>query len=454
MNPCAVFLFNLVQDVNILRPLVVMASRDFGFSVLLLVSDKFAGRDPYHIWSSELEELAAATKARTVLFNNAWEAVRDLTGHGILFAASESHLPNHVGTHDVMRAVPSSYQRVTLQHGFECVGFHHSADHARAHGETASFGADLVCSWGETSLSSFAPSQRAKLVVTGPTFVLQAPSGPFPAPINNTGIVCENLHSVRFQGTGGRVAEFVDTFADFCSLMGQERKSVALRPHPGGQYVLKNKVALPANAILENSPLYRVDLRRFAYGISAASSMLVDMVLAGIPTAVWRDGQGAIDSDHYAGLACVSTPQEWATFAAAAQSDPQSFLDRQSKFIEATGIVTDPAQVYANFAALFDAVSRRTARPVASSVPRHRLQFIANAHVPTLQLSFEKPLAGAVAAGAVVCDLLTEQELVAEAGLLEDDRRLAAWIDERLTTTAPTTTDFLSLQRPGVETDA
>jgi glycosyltransferase involved in cell wall biosynthesis len=446
MIPTAVFLFNLVQDVNILRPLVVMASRDFGFSTLFFISDKFAGRDPYHIWSSEVEELAAATGARTILFHNAWEAARELSGHGILFAASESHLPNHAGTHDIMRIVPSSYQRVTLQHGFECVGFHHSADHVRAHGETASFGADLICSWGATSLASLASSQQAKLVVTGPTFMLQTPAEPLVAN-NDTGIVCENLHSVRFKGSGDRVAEFVETFADFCSLMANEEKSVTLRPHPGGQYVLKNKVALPANAIIENSPMYRVDLRQFAYGISAPSSVLADMVLAGIPTAVWRDRQGVIDSDHYSGLASVSTAAEWVAFAAAARSDPQPFLERQAKFIEESGIVSDREQVYANFAALFDAVARREARPVASLVQRHRLQFIANAHVPTLQLSFDKPLAGPVAAGAVFTDLLTEQELVAT-GLLEDDRRLVAWIDERLNATAPTTLIFCRYSGP------
>jgi len=250
--PTAAFLINLVQDVNILRPLVIMASRDFRMDCLLLVSTKFTGRDLFGIWRSELDELRAETGARIEYFADDWEAHRLLNGHGVIFAGSETHLPNHVTTHSVFLHAPPSYLRVTLQHGFECVGFRHSADHVRAHGPTASFGADLVCAWyGADYLLSMSPSQRSKLVVTGPTSVLQMPSGNVERSGTEPGLVCENLHSVRLSGAGDFKSEFVAAFDEFCGLLAADGRKVVLRPHPGGQYVLKNKMPLPANATMK-----------------------------------------------------------------------------------------------------------------------------------------------------------------------------------------------------------
>src|SRR5690348_13737560 len=97
--PTAVFLINLVQDVNVLRPLVYMAARDFGMDSLLLVSAKLAGRDLFGIWRSELELICRDTGARLEVFGDDWEAQRHLTSHGVIFAGSESHLHNHVTTH-------------------------------------------------------------------------------------------------------------------------------------------------------------------------------------------------------------------------------------------------------------------------------------------------------------------------------------------------------------------
>ena len=64
----AVFLINLVQDVNVLRPLIFMAARDFAMPTLLLVSSKFTARDLFGIWQSELEDLCEQTGAQLELF--------------------------------------------------------------------------------------------------------------------------------------------------------------------------------------------------------------------------------------------------------------------------------------------------------------------------------------------------------------------------------------------------
>jgi hypothetical protein len=448
----AVFLLNLVQDVNILRPLVFMAARDFGMPSLLLVSNKLTGRDLFGIWQTELEQLCAETGAKLEFFADDWEAHRHLVGEGVIFAASESHLYNHVTTHAVFLHSPPGYLRVTLQHGFECVGFRHSADHVRAHGPTASFGADLVCTWyGPDQLRSMAPSQLGKLLVTGPTAALQMPQAPVDRSGTEPGIVCENLHSVRLSGAGDFKTEFVDAFSEFCRRVEGDGLQVALRPHPGGQYVLKNKVALPSNAIINNAPMYRLDMRRFADGISAPSSVLIDMLLAGIPTAVWRDHQGGMDADNYAGLTTVSTPGEWVQFARAAIADPAPFLAVQQRFLERQQMILDPAEVYARHAEIFRSVLRADVRPVGATAERERILFIANGRMPTLQLSFEKPLAPLVARGEIATRLLTEQELRAEPDLIGNPEREAEWMARYLDRYSPSVIIFCRYSGPAYE---
>ncbi len=448
----AAFLINLVQDVNVLRPLVSMATRDFGFRALILISSKFTGRDLFGIWRDELEQLASETGADLEFFNTDWEAHQHLTGEGLIFSASESHLHNHVTTHSVFLHAPSSFLRVTLQHGFECVGFRQSADHNRAHGATASFAADIVCAWNSAErLASMAHSQRSKLHVTGPTATLQMPTGSLIRRLGAPGLVCENLHSVRLNGAGDFRTEFFEAFAEFCQAMDKSGSEVVLRPHPGGQYVLKNEVALPLNARINNAPIYRVDLRKYAYGISAPSSVLIDMLLVGIPTAVWRDHGGGMDADNYAGLTTVSTPEEWVEFARSAAVDPERYLELQRQFLEREQLLVSPAEVYARFAELFRAARRMTVRPEGFVPQRERILFISNANVPTLQLSFEKPLAPMVSTGEIAFELLTEQGLRAEQNLLGDPDREREWMHRYLDSFDPSIIVFCRYSGPAHE---
>ena len=356
--PSAAFLIHLVQDVNILRPLIFMAARDFGFDTLLLVSTKFSARDTFGIWGAELEEIAGQTGARLQYFGNDWEAHRHLNRRGLLFSSSESHLHNHETTHNIFRHAPPAYLKVTLQHGFECIGFRHSRDHDRAHGPTASFGADIVCAWSDSQLTSLAPSQRGKLLVTGPTAVLQLPLGPVERERGARGLVCENLHSVRFKAAARIETSFVAAFEKFAQHMAARKTRIALRPHAGGQFFIKNRVPLPANVTMENAPLYRIDLRKFVYGISAPSSVLIDMVLADIPTAVWIDENGEIDASSYGGLPAVSTARDWIDFAQTAVENREALIARQRQFLERQRMPLDPAEVFSRFAQLFTVAER------------------------------------------------------------------------------------------------
>lgn len=353
----AVFIINLVQDVNILRPLAIMAARDMGWSVKFLVSSRFAGRDVTGIWRAELGLLSEQVNGALFYFESELHALPHLAGTGLLFSSSESHLPGHATAHDVMRVAPRSFLRVSLQHGFECVGFRHSAAHDDAHGPDASFAADIVCAWfAPEHLTGMAASQRPKVMVTGPTTVLQQFTGAFPRNRDAPGMVCENLHSVRLKTHAGVQNEFVDVFTDFCAEQASSAPAgqVVLRPHPGGQYTLRNKLPLPPNASIINNAMFRTDMRQFAYGISAPSSVILDMVLAGIPTAVWIDGGGHVDNGNYCDLPTVATAADWTEFAYRARMEPDMFAEGQRRFLQRLGLIVDPADVYARYAALFD----------------------------------------------------------------------------------------------------
>ncbi len=353
-RPEIVFLFNLLQDVNIQRGLVQLAAQETGAGLRFLVSEAFLKRDRLQIWQKELTALAAETGAELHVFGTMAEVHAILQGRGgMIFAASESNLDAHWQTRDTFRVAPPSFLKVTLQHGLECVGFLQSREHVIGHGRNISFNADVVCAWqNRDRLSALTVAGRGKVYVTGPPTLL-GQARPHPDhPPQSGGIVCENMHSVRLSASGNHRASFMDIFFEFCSDLDQRDRQVTLRPHPGGQYVLKNNVALPENVQLNNLPIYQVNLPGYAYGISAPSTIVLDMVLAGIPVGVWRDSGGVMDAGNYDGLTEISGLEDWRAFERDAMLRPQMLLDRQKGFLDGLGMVQDPAEISRRFARL------------------------------------------------------------------------------------------------------
>lgn len=350
-----VFLVQLQQDVNILRGLAYLAARETRAEIVFLCSARFEKRDSRSVWRAELARLAADLQAAIHVFGEPAEGLAVLQGRrGMLIASSESDLSAHSETHGLFRIAPRGWLRVTLQHGLECVGFLQSREHVIAHGRNIGFGADVICAWS-TDLrmqSAMTAPSRSKAIVTGPPTLLQRtiPEADHPAVIG--GIVCENLHSVRLRASGDHGLSFMRELRAFCRAEADQGRGVTLRPHPGGQYVLNNNVALPDNVILNNLPIYRVALGRYAYGISAPSTVVFDMVLAGLPTAVWRDESGVMDAGLYAGLTSIDRHESWTEFAREARLRPETILERQATYLDRLGVLTDRAKIYARFARL------------------------------------------------------------------------------------------------------
>ena len=445
----AVFIVNLLQDVNVLRPLIFMAGKELALETLVLVTPQFCTRDTSGTWQAELAGIAHEADAVLYFHADEFDANGMLVDrHGVIVAGSESHLSAHKPVHDIFRMAPRRFLRITLQHGFECVGFRQSRDQDLAHGNTVTFGADVVCGWSEPDkLTALAASERQKLCVTGPAFLLQPPAHVDDLPDTPMGMVCENMHSPRLNIAGNFKADFLGIFDAFCKELGGEGRRVTLRPHPGGQYTLKNNVVLSDNVVVNNKPIYKIDLSRYIYGISAPSSILVDMVLAGIPTAVWQDPGSVMDLGNYAGLARISTLDEWLAFSRDAVANPARYIEKQKKFLAAQAMLTDKAEVRRRFASLlqvspvvdFPAWQPPTI-PVAR--PKWRVLYVSNAFIPTLQLSFIKPLAQLATSGELVFDLITEEHLKQVVWRSQGFASAEAWLEHRIRLFDPTVVVF------------
>ena len=442
-RPEVALVFNLLQDVNILRALAYLVRQETDARVHLLITRGFLKRDSRKIWQKELSSIARETDADIHVIATDADTQAALQGRGgVLITASESDLSAHRETAQVLCSAPAAFVRITLQHGLECVGFRQSREHIISHGRDVGFNADITCTWFEPAqLTATRVSERGKIVVTGPSTLLQRPRIHPKHPPRGGGIICENMHSVRLSATGDHKALFMDIFFAFCARQKAQNTQVTLRPHPGGQYVLKNNIALADNIMLNNLPIYDVNMSGYQYGISAPSTVVLDMVLAGIPVGVWSDPGGVMDLSNYKGLMEISTLEDWITFERDSRLNPAQILTRQHQFLNGLQMPTDPAEIYRRYTRLLRNLLTRV-RPVGAAVPHtvpvpampapKRVLFIANRLITTLQLSFLKPLKGDFDRGDIIHDILTEVDLKKKFGEEFQSAAGGEWMQARI----------------------
>ena len=322
-KPIAGFIVNLLQDVNILRPLIYIAADNIGLRPIIFVTKSFLKRDKSKLWTRELKAISGHTNA-TIYFISSlvdvWQLLRSYST-GFIVSASESDLNAHRETHEIFRLTPSSISTVTLQHGFECVGFLMNRTHQKQHGNSVGFASDYICGWTPRSLQrNLRPLQHSRYLNLGPTAWLKRTdkrrldSIINPNPSIEMGIVCENLHSVRF-GRSANVNSFMQQFLELAEYLQAKGKKIALRPHPGGQYSIKNNLSLPKNVVLVNQPSYKVNWKTFSFGISAPSSVLFDLMVNEVPALVWQDQDELIDINQLSFLPIARNTNDMILFA-------------------------------------------------------------------------------------------------------------------------------------------
>ncbi len=353
-RPFVAFHFALVQDFAVLRPLVQLAASLGHADLHLIVSHRFAPRDADNRWGGEMERLGAEIGVAPFVYTGPFEVLQHVgPGPGMLIAGSESALSAHAESHELFRSLSGRLRTVTLQHGLECVGFLHNERHDQTAGRAIAFAADIAVAWFDIArMCSVTASQRAKIYVAGPTIMI--PEAPAPADTDAgalPGLVCENLHSVRF--STGRLREgFLDAFATLADRLAMVGQDLVLRPHPAGRFTERNRVRIPANVTMRTEPLYDFDLPRHAFAISAPSTILFDFIIAHVPVAVWADPDGAVDISNFAGLPLVATADDWWRFNIAARWERGTLLAGQRRFVEGLGIPDDVRGRYAALLAL------------------------------------------------------------------------------------------------------
>jgi hypothetical protein len=348
MTKAPVIIFHLVlpQDVAVLRPLILLAKSLPGKEVELLVSKYLVGLPA----GTEIDKIAGELSLPIAFCDSGQDAGHQLKDKsGILIVGHESSVEPHRWTHGLFQALGDSFLKVTLQHGFECVGFLHNSAHQAAYGSEVRFAADVVVGWFAAEwLTSLHPAERAKLYVAGPPIMIE----PRP-PKNRTGdtrpskgMVCENLHSVRFAAPA--VYEtFLEQFTAFADRASAADVRLDFRPHPAGRFTERMGFQVPSGVVCNNRPLYEQDLGVFDFAISPPSSILFDFVVAKVPVAVWADPAGHMDFANFADLETVSTADQWWSFATRACENRDAVLANQEQFLEKLRIPADVAGRYA-----------------------------------------------------------------------------------------------------------
>ena len=165
------FVVNLLQDVNVLRPLIYLASDDLNMKPNIFITQAFINRDRNEIWIQQLNKISSDTGSIIHIISSSYEAwyiLNDCSG-GFLVSASESDLNAHKEVHNIFKFAPEKVKTITLQHGFECVGFLMNKNHQKAHGDTVSFAADYVCGWVPANLQrNLRPHQKIRYLDMGP----------------------------------------------------------------------------------------------------------------------------------------------------------------------------------------------------------------------------------------------------------------------------------------------
>jgi len=345
--PLLAFHVDLLQDVGVLRPLVRLAAEALPRrDRLLLVSSHFAGRDKDGTWAGELATLSAETGTPIATYGSELEACRLLAGrHGMVIAGSESSLPNHAVTHALFRALPPEFRTVALQHGFECIGFMHNSAHEAVAGSGVRFAADVIAGWfNPARLTDIPPADRGKLIVTGPPMLIEhrPAEANREAAAERVGIICENLHSVRFDANSRE--SFSEVLEQFAQRARQVNERFHLRPHPAGRFTTKSKASSPGDHVLATQPLHRSEIHRAAYGISGPSTVLFDFVLADVPVGLWADA--GVDSRNFKGLNELRTADDWWRFAQRSRLDREALLMPQRRFVERLDMPGDVAARY------------------------------------------------------------------------------------------------------------
>jgi hypothetical protein len=311
--PALLCLVDLVQDLDVLLP-VMLAARDSGrFSITVCMTSWLGRSAP---WAPE--RLAEAGFEPIVVERHHLQTCENLPleRFDALLTASESTTAAHRFGHALVKhANRQGLATITLQHGLENLGLT-----SRVDGDHE-FASKTVLTWGPpAALPRWVPySRRRRCVGVGRPGMRGGEIHDLPPWTQGRPIVAvfENLHWERYSPDYAR--RFVD------DLMGAARALpealFLIKPHPAGQWLTRNPGALAARpANLSVVDLGAAEWRRTTAAdlifhacavVTTPSTVALDAAEIGRPTAVAAYG---LSLDAYAPLPMLGSEGDWMAF--------------------------------------------------------------------------------------------------------------------------------------------
>ncbi|MFL6678605.1 MAG: hypothetical protein ACJ8IK_09700 [Burkholderiaceae bacterium] len=319
----AVVLLDMIQDFEILRPLLVRAAGPGSpFDLIVAVSERLAAS---HLWTAiksflDVHEIRFFTPIGPVDIANALGSERSL-----LLGAAESSAAAHAFGYTAFRTASPRTTRVSIQHGLECIGLRHHRAHDIDFSNGVRFASDLILTWiPNSALTNVHPAEAHKCVPVG---VVKASSERAATLLEEQWrsdgeatrhasrhrmLIAENLHSVRFR-TPARYQRFLAFIEAVAADPGID---LTIRSHPASRTLEKRSGM--NNMTFLGGVLRADDLASFDSFVSPPSTIVLDAVSVGVRTGVWTDAAVHGDAANYAGLQIVTDPGDLAPLTSGA----------------------------------------------------------------------------------------------------------------------------------------
>lgn len=335
-KPCLLFLFDLLQDVEVLKPILNHFVNREDWRVRVLASNWLMSQpdSPAEYFNNcnllptvlEREELLAGTPT-------------SIDGADLVFLASETNLgPHRVAHHVANEAARKNIPAVTFQHGLENEGLTYFGEN-----KSVKFASKKIVVWNElpSTMANVSHDTRKKCLPIG--IFRSTESKTVPAalrenlPHDRVIGVFENLHWERYSDyfRGEFLHNLITTASnnkDCCFLV---------KPHPAGQWFsLSDSVPydLPSNIFtIDNTDedwrhISGTQLVRFVDAvITTPSTIAIDAAIANVPVAVVAQSLGALDM--YSGLDMLDHADDWNEFVGRCIDDQRPILARVNRFL-------------------------------------------------------------------------------------------------------------------------
>lgn len=292
-------LVSLPQDLEIYKPLVDRCvRRRLGFRLNLFVREGIATR--YGLESLRRYSNGADLIVLEENIGQAVMALREISNLSCLISSSESSVLAHAYAHEVFLGLSEPIVKITLQHGWECLGFTQHYEQVESFRGNVRSAADVVCPWSAEPRAtlSFADGNQKVVAIGVCKFTFESgmwPGRPIIADTHGVPrvLIADNRMSPRFTGT--TEMRHWDIFASDVS--SDKRLSVSHRFHQ-------------RDATLGIDHVTSLSLRGCSYVVSPPSTILIDALSEGCIPIGFSTGAIPRNLENFGPIHFVSTHAE------------------------------------------------------------------------------------------------------------------------------------------------